>query len=198
VSFQPHSVLFDKGVIRRVYERRVRLALSTPPTLAQVEAANVYAQLCIPPRRLYITAQTAHILHRRSPLFAAPFLAETYALQKGRYLRRWARRLRALMFAPEDAIVVAYGSFGIDERLPSIGVEAIVTNDLKLATHFHTLQAEIARRFHDMITQLPAAVRGIDATSGPDYRQYPRAGIITLPCMQAAYPFVFAQVAGPT
>lgn len=156
MSFQPHSVLFDKGVIRRVYERRVRLALNTPPTLAQVEAANVYAQLCIPPRRLYITAQTAHILHRRPPLFAAPFLAETYALQKGRYLRRWARRLRALMFAPEDAIVVAYGSFGIDERLPSIGVEAIVTNDLKLATHFHTLQAEIARRFHDMITQLPA------------------------------------------
>jgi len=134
----------------------VRLALSTPPTLAQVEAANVYAQLSIPPRRLYITAQTAHILYRRSPPFAAPFLSETYALQKGRYLRRWARRLRALMFAPEDAIVVAYRSFGIDERLPSIGVEAIVTNDLKLATHFHTLQAEIALRFHDMIMQLPA------------------------------------------
>ena len=97
MSFQPHSVLFDKGVIRRVYERRVRLALSTPPTLAQVEAANVYAQLCIPPRRLYITAQTAHILHRRSPLFAAPFLAETYALQKGRYLRRWARRFHDMI-----------------------------------------------------------------------------------------------------
>src|SRR6266851_8983994 len=54
VSFQPHSVLFDKGVIRRVYERRVRFARSAPPTPAQVEAANVYAQLCIPPRRLYI------------------------------------------------------------------------------------------------------------------------------------------------
>ena len=155
MSFQPHSVLFDKGVIRRVYERRVRLALSTPPTLAQVEAANVYAQLCIPPRRLYITAQTAHILHRRPPLFAAPFLAETYALQKGRCLRRWARRLRALMFAPEDAIVVAYGSFGIDAHRASIGVEAIVTNDLKLATHFHAHQAEIVHRFQDMIAQLP-------------------------------------------
>jgi len=146
----------DKGVIRRVYERRVRMALSTPPTPAQVEAANVYAQLCIPPRRLYITAQTAHILQRRLPLFATPFLAETYSLQKGRYLRRWARRLRALMFAPEDAIVVAYGSFGIDLRVPSIGVEAIVTTDQRLATHFHTRHAVIAHRFHDMIAQLPA------------------------------------------
>jgi hypothetical protein len=146
----------DKGVIRRVYERRVRFVLGVPPTLAQVEAANVYAQLCIPPRRLYMTEQTAHILRRRPPLFAAPFLADTYPLHKGRYLRRWARRLRALMFAPEDAIVVAYGSFGIDARVPSVGVEAIVTNDVRLATNFHTHQAEIARRFSDMIAQLPA------------------------------------------
>jgi hypothetical protein len=48
VSFQPRSVLFDKGVIRRVYERRVRLALGVLPTPAHVEAANVYAQLCTP------------------------------------------------------------------------------------------------------------------------------------------------------
>jgi hypothetical protein len=60
------------------------------------------------------------------------------------------------MFAPEDAIVVAYGSFGIDVRIPSVGVDAIVTNDVRLATHFHTHQAEIARRFYDMIAQLPA------------------------------------------
>jgi hypothetical protein len=148
-------VLLDKGVIRRVYERRVRFALGVPPTPAHVEAANAYAQLCIPARRLYITAQTAHILDRRPPLFAAPFLTETYTLQKGRYLRRWARRLRDFTFTPEDAIVVAYGSFGIDAHRASIGVEAIVTNDLKLATHFHAHQAEIVHRFQDMIAQLP-------------------------------------------
>ena len=156
LSFQPHSVLCDKGVIRRVYERRVRVALGVPPTPTQVEAANVYAQLCAPPRRLYITAQTAHILHRRPPLIAAPLLAETQPLQKGRYLRRWARRLRELTFAPEDAIVVAYGSFGFDLRIPSVGVEAIVTTDQRLATHFHARHAEIAHRFRDMIVQLPA------------------------------------------
>lgn len=60
------------------------------------------------------------------------------------------------MFAPEDAIVVAYGSFGIDSRVASVGVEAIITNDLKLATHFSMRSAEIAYRFHEMIAQLPA------------------------------------------
>ena len=156
MSSQLHSVLFDKGVIRRVYERRVRLALSTPPTSSQVEAANVYAQLCLRPCHLYITEQTANILRRRPSIFASSLLASTYSLQKGRYLRRWARRLRALMFAPEDAIVLAYGSFGVDLRVLRLGVEVIVTNDLKLATHFATNEAEIARRFHEMIAQLPA------------------------------------------
>src|SRR5919198_342512 len=70
----------------------------------QVEAANVYTQICTPSRRLYITAQTAHILRRCPPLFAAPFLEETHPLQKGRYLRRWARCWRELSFTPEDAI----------------------------------------------------------------------------------------------
>lgn len=69
------------------------------------------------------------------------------------------------MFAPEDAIVVAYGSFGIDLRIPSIGVEATVTTDQRLATHFHTRFAEIAHRFHDMIAQLltPYAVLTLPA-----------------------------------
>jgi hypothetical protein len=145
-----------QGVIRRVYERRVRVALGVPPTPTQVEAANVYAQLCAPPRRLYSTAQTAHILHRRPPLIAAPLLVETQPLQKGRYLRRWARRLRELTFAPEDAIVVAYDSFGLDLRIPSIGVEAIVIADQRLTTHFRARHEEIAPRFRDIIVQLPA------------------------------------------
>ena len=95
------------------------------------------------------------------PLIAAPLLAETQPLQKGRYLRRWARRLRELTFAPEDAIVVAYGSFGLDLRIPSIGVEAIVTTNQKLATHFHARHAEIAHRFRGMIVQLPAPLAAV-------------------------------------
>lgn len=71
-SFQPSSVLFDKGVIRRVYERRVRLALGEQPTLLQVEAANAYARIATITDRLYITEQTYNILKLRTESFAAP------------------------------------------------------------------------------------------------------------------------------
>jgi len=151
----PHSILFDKGVIRRVYERRVRLTRGAPPTPAQAEAANVYSHLSTASYHLYITAQTEHILRRRPALFSEPFLTEMRTLQKGRYLRRWARRLRDLMFSPEDAMVLAYGSFGIDVSLSQVGVDTFVTNDLRLARHFQAHQAEVARRFSEMRNQLP-------------------------------------------
>lgn len=81
LSFQPGSVLLDKGVVRRVYEARVRLALGQPPTLLQAEATNVWSRLRTLNIPLYITEQTAHILQRRSPLFAAVLLAQTQALR---------------------------------------------------------------------------------------------------------------------
>ena len=90
-TFQPSSFLFDKGVIRRVYERRVRLALREPPTLLQVEATNAYARIAALTDRLYITEQTANILIRRTSIFAASILTDTQPLKKGRYLRRWGR-----------------------------------------------------------------------------------------------------------
>lgn len=98
MTFQPASVLFDKNVIRRVYERRVRLALGQPPTLLQAEAANAYDRLCALTNRLYINEQIANILQRRPAVFASAFLADTRILKKARYLRRWARRLRELCF----------------------------------------------------------------------------------------------------
>ena len=49
-------------MIRRVFERRVRLALDKPPTVLQVEAANSYAYVAAIANRLYITEQTANIL----------------------------------------------------------------------------------------------------------------------------------------
>ncbi len=154
-TFQPSSILFDKGVIRRVYERRVRLALGAPPTLLQVEAANAYARVAALTNHLYITEQTFNILIRRTPIFAASVLTDTQPLKKGRYLRRWARRLREFAFSPEDAIVLAHGSFGIDEVSRSIGVEAIVTADIKLAAHYEAGYAEIEDRFEEMVVNLP-------------------------------------------
>jgi hypothetical protein len=153
--FQSVSVLLDKNVIRRVYERRVRLALGQAPTLLQAEAANAYDRLCALANQLYITEETANILQRRPAVFASPFLADTQTLTKARYLRRWARRLRELSFSPEDAIVVAYASFGVDLKTHAIGAQLIVTGDLKLIAHFNVKQEEIRVRFEDMISSLP-------------------------------------------
>lgn len=80
-------MLFDKGVIRRIYERRVRLALNLPPTVLQTESANAYARIAGRTSKLFITEQTFNILTLRTPVFAAPLLAEAQPLLKGRYLR---------------------------------------------------------------------------------------------------------------
>ena len=141
--------------MRRVYEARVRFALGQPPTLQQAEAANVWARLRTLRIPLYITEQTAHILQRRSPLFAAELLAQTLALKKGRYLRRWARRLRAEGVSPEDAIVVAYGSFGVDLQTQRVGADVIITNDAKLAAIVRVRFDTLHDQFAQMIGQLP-------------------------------------------
>jgi hypothetical protein len=154
-TFHPTSVLLDKGVIRRVYERRVRLVLSKPPTVLQVEAANSYADVATIANFVYITEQTANILKRRTEIFAAPLLAETRRLNKARYLRRWARRLTDFGFSSEDAIVLAYGTFGLDVSSKTVGVDAIITTDIRLAQHYERRHGEIENRFNDMIVNLP-------------------------------------------
>lgn len=154
MTFQPSSVLLDKSIVRRVYERRVRLALGQTPTPLQVEADNVYSRVCALTSQVYITEQTFHILQLRTPVFAAAIIADTRTMKKGRYLRRWARRLRELSFSPEDAIVLAYGSFGVDLLSQIAGAEAIVTGDLKLAAHFNAKHSEIKEKFENMISNL--------------------------------------------
>ena len=148
-------------MIRRVYERRVRLALSKPPTVLQVESANSYAYVATVAKRLYITEQTSNILKRRTQIFAAPLLAETRPLNKARYLRRWARRLTEFGFSSEDAIVLAYGSFGLDVESETVGVDAIITTDIRLADRYKQRNPEINNRFNDMIKNLPEAYRQI-------------------------------------
>ena len=144
-------------MIRRLYERRVRLALSKPPTVLQVEAANSFAYVATVANHLYITEQTSNILKRRTPIFAVPILAETRPLKKARYLRRWARRLSEFGFSSEDAIVLAYGSFGLDVESQTVGVDAIITTDIQLAGRFNQRHPEIKGRFDDMIVNLPKA-----------------------------------------
>lgn len=135
----------------------MRLALGKPPTVLQVEAANSYAYIAPIANHLYITEQTSNILKRRTPIFGAPILADTRPLKKARYLRRWARRLTDFGFSSEDAIVLAYGSFGFDVESQTVGVDAIITTNIPLAARYKQRHPEIKTRFNDMITNLPEA-----------------------------------------
>lgn len=147
------SVLLDKGVIRRIYERRVRLAKGRKPTEAQKESASVFdvlrrrSQICI-------THQTANILRTRPQRFASALLAFTIELQKGPYHRRWARRLRELSFSREDAVVLAYGNFGVNSVSNPVTVQTVVTTDQKLVANYNYRQAEIESRFMQMTQNL--------------------------------------------
>jgi hypothetical protein len=88
-------------------------------------------------------------------------LAQTRSLKKGRFLRRWARRLREQGFSSEDAIVIAYGSFGLDVQSQQIGVEAVVTNDLRLKANFQARLSVIRAHFARMIGQLSEPYQGL-------------------------------------
>ena len=155
LNSRPITVLLDKGVVRRVYENRARLAEGATPTFLQTEAANAYARLRALQHQLYLTQETANVLRLRPPLYAARLLAQTQALRKGRYLRRWARRLRDYVFTREDAIILAYASFGVDLAAQRLGVDAIVTGDLRMVTNFNTRYAEIKERFDRLTVSLP-------------------------------------------
>ena len=135
----------------------MRLALSRPPTVLQVEEANSYAYIATLTNHLYITEQTSNILKRRTAIFAAPILTDTRSLKKARYLRRWGRRLTEFGLSSEDAIVLAFGSFGLDVESETVGVDAIITTDIRLADRYKQRSPEINNRFNDMITNLPEA-----------------------------------------
>lgn len=154
-STSAENVLLDKGVIRRIYERRVRLAKGRKPTDAQKESAKAFDLIRRRGCQISITHQTANILRTRPERFASSLLAFTTELQKGAYHRRWARRLREMSFSREDAVVLAYGSFGMNSFSNLVTVHTLLTTDLKLVANYEHQQVEIESRFIQMTQHLP-------------------------------------------
>lgn len=161
VTSQPVSILLDKGVVRRIYEARVRRAQKKAPNSEQLESLEVFARLLSPSYQLFISESTANVLQLRRPQLARFILDKTSVLQKGRYQRRWARRLRSFVFTREDAVMVAYGSFGVGSVDRQLGVDYFITTDTALVTNFHTRFSEIQARFTPMVMQLPEPYRNV-------------------------------------
>lgn len=154
MTSRPSSVLLDKGIVRRIYEAQVRQAHRLPPTLLQQEALDTFARLRKSGPTLCITQESANVLSLRPRRYTKLIVRWTNTLRKGRYLRRWARRLRSFMFSPEDARMIAYASFGIDSNSQLAEIEIFVTNDNHLATNFRIEHTKIKARFDRMVRNL--------------------------------------------
>jgi len=74
-------------------------------------------------------------------------------------MRRWARRLREAGISREDALVVSYASFGVDEQMETFGIAMVLTTDAKLKTHYMSIFDQLTRRFRRMTSQLKAPYR---------------------------------------
>ena len=103
----------------------------------------------------YVSEQLLHILLQPhiSPV-ALVFLPRLRILKKGRYLRRWARRLREAGILPEDAMIVSHASFGLDEEAELFGAEVVVTTDYALKARYEQQFPLLSRRFQRMTSQL--------------------------------------------
>jgi hypothetical protein len=155
LTFQSSRILLDKGVVRRVYEFQVRFANNAQPIQHQIDAVRLFNHLQAVAAQIYITRESANVLRLRQPRYAKAILDNTVTLRKGRYLRRWSRRLRSLAFSREDACMVAYASFGLDAHSQIPNIEALVTNDFRLVNNFTAQRPKIKERFERMIVHLP-------------------------------------------
>ncbi|HZS44099.1 MAG TPA: hypothetical protein VFC63_03285 [Blastocatellia bacterium] len=63
--------------------------------------------------------------------------------------------MKDFSFSPEDAIILAYGSFGFDLEKQTVGVDMIVTTDQGLEKNYFRNFDQIEKRFKDMILNLP-------------------------------------------
>lgn len=132
-----NTFLLDKSVVRRLYEARLRLQAGRVPMPDQVISTRVFEALISASKRMYMTQETHHSALKRSPIVGDFILPLIIPLSKGRYLKRWARRLRELSLTREDALIVANATFGLDASQQTLGADVIITLDQGLIRKFN-------------------------------------------------------------
>jgi hypothetical protein len=155
----PTTFLLDKGIVRRVFESVIRLAANRPPTEDQLQAVSVYQALLVTGKKVCVTPESANSARRRDERIATTLLNPLVVLVPGRYLRRWARRLRQHGVTREDAVIVAYASFGLDSAARELGAEVLVTLDGGLITRYRDVEGTLSVRFRRMVSHLLPPMR---------------------------------------
>jgi hypothetical protein len=148
------SYLLDKNVARRIIEALHHLDnLSFEEEMVldlwrQFQAEE--ARLFIPMGAMNILQPLAHLNEVRT------FLATVEPMETGRYVKRWARRLREHSFTREDALVLALATYGTDPAGNILGVDVLISLDQPFLTNFQDHQGELQARLSAMTDQLPA------------------------------------------
>ena len=143
--------LLDKSVVRRALKGLV----------GGIEHDDVRLSLRLlttfPAADLFISIQTLHILSHIVKVPQAQLIVhKTSVLYPVKYTARWARRLRQAGFGREDAYLLALATFGTDQiKLGKVlGVNTVITYDLRMQSHFQDVRPHLNERLHRMTAQL--------------------------------------------
>lgn len=151
------SYLLDKSIVREIVEG---LHHAEHLSSTEREALETWRRLRSERDRLFVPLEVVHILKGFGRyLEVRMFLATVEPMASGRYIMRWARRLREHSFTREDAHVLALATFGTDEAADVLGTDGLVTLDQPFINNFRTQERALATRLAAMTRQLPAPYR---------------------------------------
>lgn len=149
------TFLLDKSVIRIFLQPIVRKAVNLPLTEDQIVASQVFQLTTVLMGNSHITRETYNILKKnQNKAITKVILPMLKILDRGKYFKRWARRLTDFNFSYEDAKIISYVSFGINLITQKLGMDVIITNDQKLIDRYNLNFNEIENRFTRMVVSL--------------------------------------------
>jgi hypothetical protein len=157
----PTRCLLDKVVVRYTLDGMLNLSLGRDLTGQQVAALRLFQSAATPPVQRFIAPASANILGRLQsiPRFARliqVFLSRAPIATPTRYFTRWSRRVREFGFSPEDAWLLALGSFCTNQNRDILGMHCFITYDHPLVNLWHQEHNALERRLNAMRRQLTA------------------------------------------
>jgi hypothetical protein len=149
-------LLFDKSVVRKLLRGMIKLNREEKlddPERSSLEMFELI--LSVEEATASISRETENILKRLGDFPEVSFLLESVeVLYVTRYYKRWKRRLRKLGFTNEDAKILSYAFFGVDNDGRQIGAEIVITWDRHLWMKYTIDGNVIADRLNAMVQRL--------------------------------------------
>ena len=134
--------LLDKVIVRYTLDGMLSLSLGKDLTDQQAAAIRLFQRPTTQPVDLFIAPASANILGRLQDIprfapFIQLFLRRTEIATPTRYFTRWSRRVREFGFTPEDARMLALGSFSTNQARDILGMHSFITYDHPLVNQWN-------------------------------------------------------------